>query len=116
MQEYGIVRWRVVAICHITLSNAHDGPSMLAVIIQVKQRDRRASRQRLPYNAQTVCVPGKMIRPPLRRGLNSGTKSSVSGSRPSTRSPRRSLQLRQAKAKLSSASEPQQIGALHGRW
>ena len=41
-----------------------------------------------------------------RRGLKSGTMVSVSGSRPSTRSPRRSLQLRQAKAKLSASCEP----------
>jgi hypothetical protein len=54
----------MVAICQITLSNAHDGPGM-AVIIQVKQRDRRTSHRRLPYNAQTVCVPGEVIRPPL---------------------------------------------------
>jgi len=54
----------MVAICPITLSNAHDGPSV-AVIIQVKQRDRRASRRRSPHNAQTVGVPGKVIRPPL---------------------------------------------------
>jgi len=54
----------MVSIRHIALSNAYDYTLMM-LIIQVEHRDRRASRRRAPYNAQTCGIPSKVVSPPL---------------------------------------------------
>jgi hypothetical protein len=54
----------MVSIRDIALSNAYDHTLMMR-IIQVKQRHRRTSRRRAPYNTETCGIPFKVVRPPL---------------------------------------------------
>lgn len=93
-REHGIFRGRIVSIRHIALSNAHNN-TFVAIIMQVEHLGRRTSRSRLSHNAQTRCVPDKVLSPRLSAWMKNGDDFPLSGSRPSRRFPRRSLQKKQ---------------------
>jgi len=49
-RKHRIFWWRMVSILYITLSNAHNR-TLVSVIVEVEQLDRRASNGCLPNNA-----------------------------------------------------------------
>lgn len=70
-REYRVLRWWMISIGSIALSNAYDS-TLVAVIIQVEHLGCRSSRRRSSHNTQTRCVPDKVLSPPLLTRIENG--------------------------------------------